>query len=148
MIDIEKEVRQALTEVGRIIIRKLKDQAPVDTGVLKGSMSFKVFGSGNNMGLSFFYRSYGVYVDLGTYGNAATEIFGISPFEMPPFNARPGRGGYGIRPRYWTSLSDPATQDIIVQTLIEKFDESVTERVFDSFGGLRTSTKTKTQPTT
>ena len=129
MIDIEKEVRQALTEVGRIIIRKLKDQAPVDTGVLKGSMSFKVFGSGNNMGLSFFYRSYGVYVDLGTYGNADTSSFGISPFEMP---------------RYLTSLSDPQVQDEILNTITEKFETAVGERVFDSLGGLRTSTRTKT----
>jgi hypothetical protein len=143
MINIEDEVRQALTDVGNEIIKIWKRQVPVDTGKLKSSLQFRVFGRGNNMGLSFFYRTYGIYVDLGTYGNADRTRFGISPFEYPPFNARPGRGGFGIRPRYWTSLSDPATQEIIVQTLIEKFDESVTERVFDSFGGLRTSTRTR-----
>lgn len=144
MIDIEKEVREALTEVGRTIIRKLKDQAPVDTGALKGSMAFKVAGSGNSIGLSFFYRRYGIYVDLGTYGNADRSSFGLSPFQMPAFNANPGRGGYGIRPRYWTSLSDPAFQDELLDSLIEKFETAVGNRVFDSLEVLRTSTKTKT----
>jgi hypothetical protein len=145
MRNIEDEVKDALRQVGNEILAKWRTQVPVDTGKLKRSLQFRVIG-GASLALSFYYTFYGVYVDLGTYGNADDQSFGISPFRMPAYNARPGRGGFGIRPRYWTSLSDPEFQDQILNTITENFETAVGERVFDSLDALRTSTKTKSTP--
>ena len=42
---------------------------------------------------------------------------GVSPYDLPPYNASPGRGGFGIRPRYWTSLSSSRGE---LESLMEK----------------------------
>lgn len=101
MIDFTDEFAQILRGIADNIIAIYKRQAPVKTGALRDSIRAQV----SEKGISIIYRQYGVYTDYGTYDN---RVYGAeqppSPFEMPSWNPAPGRGGKGIRPRYWTSL--------------------------------------------
>lgn len=107
---IEQQVKEVLEKVGLEILNIWKAQAPRDTGALRNSIRYKVVKKGGALALSFYYVKYGVYVDLGTYSNKDESAYGVSAFALPAWNPRPGRGGYGIRPRYWTSLRADRTE--------------------------------------
>jgi hypothetical protein len=129
--DISDGVYKALDALGVEIVNILKAQAPQKTGALRNSIRHKVVTKNNEWALSFYYLRYGVFVDLGTYDNADTAAFGVSAFDMPTWNPNPGKGGFGIRPRYWSSLSESASElqgylaDKISQIYSEGFDRLV-----------------------
>ena len=107
---IEEGIVRVLNEVGEKIVSILKSQAPKKTGALRDSIVHKVSKQGNDFILDFGYLQYGIFVSLGTYGNADKSAYGMSVYDLPKWNPRPGKGGYGIRPRYWTSLSENANE--------------------------------------
>jgi hypothetical protein len=107
---IEAEIRGVLEKVGTEILNIYKAQAPKDTGALRNSIRYKIVKKGGSLALSFYYLKYGVFVDLGTYANADQSAYGVSSFSLPAWNRNPGRGGFGIRPRYWTSLRADASE--------------------------------------
>jgi hypothetical protein len=107
---LNEGVKQALEDLGTEILNIYKAQAPRRTGALANSIRFRVVVKGGEYSLSFYYLYYGVYVDLGTYSNADQTAYGLSAYDMPAWNINPGRGGKGIRPRYWTSLSQDANE--------------------------------------
>ena len=140
--DISDGVYEALDALGIEIVNILKAQAPKKTGALRNSIRHRVVTKNNEWALSFYYLSYGVYVDLGTYDNADTAAFGISAFDMPRWNPTPGKGGFGIRPRYWSSLSEDANE--LQQYLADKI-AGIYEQ---GFSRLVESVQTRTQRNT
>jgi hypothetical protein len=140
--DISRGVYDALDALGTEIVNILKAQAPEKTGALRNSIRHRVVTKSNEWALSFYYLKYGVYVDLGTYDNADTSAFGISAFDMPRWNPTPGKGGFGIRPRYWTSLSEDASE--LQQYLADKISAIYEE----GFSRLVDSVQTRTQRNT
>ena len=140
--NISQGVYDALDAMGIEIVNILKAQAPRATGKLQNSIRYRVVTKNNEWALSFYYIYYGVYVDLGTYDNADTASYGISAFDLPQWNPNPGRGGFGIRPRYWSSLSQDATE---LQEFLAKKIEGLYEEGFDS---LVESIQTRTQRNT
>ena len=140
--DISNGVYEALDALGIEIVNILKAQAPEKTGALRNSIRHRVVTKKGEWALSFYYLKYGVYVDLGTYDNADTSAFGISAFDMPPWNPTPGKGGFGIRPRYWTSLSEDANE--LQQYLADKI-AGIYEQ---GFSRLVESVQTRTQRNT
>jgi 8-oxo-dGTP pyrophosphatase MutT (NUDIX family) len=128
---IDLMIREALEELGTEILNIYKAQAPRRTGKLQNSIRYKVVRKSGELSLSFYYIYYGVYVDLGTFDNADTASFGISPFEMPRWNSAPPRSiRKGIVPRYWTSLSADADE------LVEWFNGRLETALEDGFGSL------------
>jgi len=61
---------------------------------------------------------------------------------MPPWNARPGRGGKGIRPRYWTSLSEDAQE--LQDWLEKKVQDLVGTTLDDVLNGFTTRSQRNT----
>ena len=135
-------MKLVLEDLGVEIINIYKAQAPRATGKLQNSIRSKVVVKNGQYSLSFYYIYYGVYVDLGTYSNADTASYGLSPWEMPPWNARPGRGGKGIRPRYWTSLSEDAQE--LQDWLEKKVQDLVGTTLDDVLNGFTTRSQRNT----
>jgi hypothetical protein len=140
--DISDGVYKALDALGVEIVNILKAQAPQKTGALRNSIRHKVVTKNNEWALSFYYLRYGVFVDLGTYENADTAAFGVSAFDMPTWNPNPGKGGFGIRPRYWSSLSESASE--LQGYLAQKIEQIYSE----GFDRLVESVQTRTQRNT
>jgi hypothetical protein len=140
--EISRGVYAALDALGIEIVNILQAQAPVKTGALRNSIRHKVVTKSNEWALSFYYLKYGVYVDLGTYDNADTAAFGISAFDMPRWNPTPGKGGFGIRPRYWSSLSEDANE------LQEYLAKKISDIYEQGFSRLVESVQTRTQRNT
>ena len=140
--NISQGVYDALDAMGIEILNILNAQAPRKTGKLQNSIRYRVVTKSNEWALSFYYIYYGVYVDLGTYDNANTAAYGISAFDLPQWNPNPGRGGFGIKPRYWSSLSQDATE---LQEFLAKKIEGLYEEGFDE---LIESIQTRTQRNT
>ena len=140
--DISDGVYEALDALGVEIVNILKAQAPEKTGALRNSIRHKVVTKNNEWALSFYYLRYGVFVDLGTYENADTAAFGVSAFDMPTWNPNPGKGGFGIRPRYWSSLSESASE--LQGYLAQKIEQIYSE----GFDRLVESVQTRTQRNT
>jgi hypothetical protein len=129
--NISRGIYDALDAMGVEIVNILKAQAPRDTGKLQGSIRHRVVVKGGEWALSFYYIYYGVYVDLGTYDNADTASYGLSAFDLPQWNPNPGRGGFGIRPRYWSSLSEDAVelQEFLAKKVEGIYEEGLTRLV-------------------
>ena len=140
--DISYGVYKAMDALGVEIVNILKAQAPQKTGALRNSIRHKVVTKNNEWALSFYYLRYGVFVDLGTYENADTAAFGVSAFDMPTWNPNPGKGGFGIRPRYWSSLSESASE--LQGYLAQKIEQIYSE----GFDRLVESVQTRTQRNT
>jgi hypothetical protein len=140
--EISDGVYKALDDLGLEIVNILKAQAPRDTGKLQNSIRHRVVMKSNEWALSFYYVQYGVYVDLGTYDNADQASYGISAFDLPDWNPNPGKGGYGIRPRYWSSLRSDREE------LLGYLAEKISGIYDDGFQSLVDSIQTRTQRNT
>lgn len=140
--EISDGVYKALDDLGLEIVNILKAQAPRDTGKLQNSIRHRVVIKDNEWALSFYYVQYGIYVDLGTYDNADDSAYGVSAFDLPTWNPNPGKGGYGIRPRYWSSLS--SDREELLGFLAEKISGIYDE----GFQSLVDSVQTRTQRNT
>lgn len=139
---LDEGMKLVLEDLGVEIINIYKAQAPKATGKLANSIRYKVVVKNGQYSLSFYYLYYGVYVDLGTYSNADASSYGISPYDMPPWNARPGKGGKGIRPRYWTSLSEDAQE--LQDWLEKKVQDLVNTTLEEIINGFTTRTQRNT----
>jgi len=128
---IDLEVTAALNAMGLEILNIWQAQVPVKTGKLKNSIQYRVVRKRGELSLSFYYSQYGVFIDLGTYQNADTGSYGVSAFDLPAWNARPAKGGKGIAPRYWTSLSSDKEelQEYLTQKLETILEASVEELI-------------------
>jgi hypothetical protein len=133
-----RQVTKALESLGQEILNIMKAQAPVKTGKLKRSIRYKVVTKNGNPALSFYYIYYGVYVDLGTYSNADKASYGMSQFIMPKWNPKPGHTGKGIMPRYWTSLSNDATE--LIEYFASKLQKTVGADIVELLTGVTTKT--------
>jgi hypothetical protein len=103
--NFNNEIYGVLERLGQRILAIYRAQAPRDTGALTSSIKYRINETANGYSLGFYYLKYGVYVNLGTYDNKDTSAYGLSDFDLPPYNARPKKGvTKGIAPRYWTSL--------------------------------------------
>jgi hypothetical protein len=140
--EISDGVYKALDDLGLEITNILKAQAPRKTGKLQNSIRHRVVIKDNEWALSFYYVQYGVYVDLGTYDNADDSAYGVSAFDLPNWNPKPGKGGYGIRPRYWSSLSSDREE------LLGFLSEKIAGVYDQGFQSLVDSVQTRTQRNT
>lgn len=137
--DIDDEIVAVMNQLGDTIMAIMKAQVPRKSGRLHNSIRYKIIKNNGEYQLSFYYLYYGVYVDLGTYDNANVFAYGLPATQLPAWNPNPGKGGKGIRPRYWTSLSQDANE--ISEWLTIKLGEVLEDGITGLF---RTSTQTKT----
>ncbi len=105
------EVKKIYEMVGRIMENEIRNQAP-SSRIASGTTVVTEF---TEDGVAYYTViadkvKYGVYLDKGT-GQYYTA-------EEGPFNPNPGKGQDGIRPRFWTSLSDTFMERI--NTMIEE----------------------------
>jgi hypothetical protein len=139
---IDQGIFKILTDLGNTIVTIWRAQAPSRTDKLRESIGFQIVGAQGEYTLTFHYLYYGVYVDVGTLKNADKSAWGMTPFELPPWNAQPAKRLGGIVPRYWTSLSDKTDEllgrlDEDMRELFDKsFDEFATE-INDKINRLR-----------
>ena len=126
---LDRGIIQILTDLGNTIVSIWRRQAPSRTDRLRESIGFQIMGADGVYTLTFHYLYYGVYVDLGTLKNADKSAWGMTPFELPPWNAQPAKRFGGIVPRYWTSLSERADEllDGLNEQMTELFDKSFDE---------------------
>jgi hypothetical protein len=98
------QIARALDQVGKEVVAIYKSRVPVKTGALRRSITHSISVSGDSVTLSFGYLEYGKFINLGTGQYRDSNRYGV--YSMPAWNATPGKGRFGIKPRYWTSLSD------------------------------------------
>lgn len=110
---IEQDVLASLKRVANIILNRLKQQAPVDTGKLRRSITYSITKDIGGYRLYFGYIYYGMFVDLGV--NGTKKGYG-SPFSFK-------KRKYGIPPQRWTSLDN--VDEEIEQIIEEAFGKSM-----------------------
>ena len=121
-ISISNEIRSLMDEVGRNVLNIWRRQAPDDTGALRNSLTYRIVQTTSDISVVFGYLEYGMFVNIGTGQYADHSSYGLFPFELPSWQPNPGKGRYGIKPRYWMSVSSNRTYfeeelSIIVETV-------------------------------
>ena len=118
---------KVLAKVARIIQTRIERQVPVRSGRLRDSISVKVVDNAIQIG----YEKYGVYTNYGTgryykggYGDA------LDPGKYKSY--RKGKGG--IRPQYWSSMSDADYEKItaMIELETDKQIQRALDEVFNS----------------
>lgn len=102
----DPEITKALDQMATLVQRTLKSQSPFKTGRLRDSI--QVVGKetpNGNLVLNSSYEKYGTYLDWGT------GRYNKFP-NRGNYNPRPGKGTGGIKPRFWTTLSDSVKERI------------------------------------
>jgi hypothetical protein len=120
------EVKQAYEMAARIMENEYRAQAP-SKKIANGTTVIPVF-NGDEVDFLVDLDSqvrYGIYLDMGT-GKYRTDVEG-------KYNANPGKGTKGIRPRFWISLSDAAQVriDMIIEEALDKQIEEELNKQFD-----------------
>lgn len=111
------EVQKIYENAARSIENELRNQAP--SSRIAGGTTVVVVYEGDNVEFKTVLAEdveYGWYLDKGTGKEA-------SKGEPGNWNPNPGRGDDGIKPRFWTSLSD---------TFVERIDMMVEEALIDA----------------
>jgi hypothetical protein len=108
---MELTLRPILATIGKLMQTQLRRQAPVDTGLLQKSVTVKAVETKDGIQMVTGYLTYGIFTDSGTKRY-------YKPNPKAPWNARPGKGKDGIKPRYWTNLDKATT--IRISQMIEK----------------------------
>lgn len=98
------DTNKLISTVCKLIRLNLIAQVPVVSGKLKSSI--KVSGRVTPSGITFSstYLGYGVFLDTGT-GPYATK-------KREAWNKKPGKGKGGIKPRFWTTLTETTRKSI------------------------------------
>jgi len=102
----ELNLTKSANLAARVYKTRLRYQAPVRTGELKRSIEVVPEFTSNGVRFIETYAQYGIYTNSGT-GRY------YKPNKTAKWNPRPGRGRGGIKPRYWTNISDRITLDRI-----------------------------------
>lgn len=113
---------KAANMAARVYKMRLRYQAPVRTGELRKSVEVVPEITSNSVIFVDTFLQYGVYTDSGT-GRY------YKPNKQARWNPRPGRGRGGIKPRYWTNISDRITMDRIKRI----FADEVKKQIIISF---------------
>jgi hypothetical protein len=106
----ELNIARSAGLAARVYQTRLRLQAPVKTGALKRSVEVVPLMTGDGFVLKETFLQYGIYTDSGT-GRY------YKPNKKAKWNPRPGRGRGGIKPRYWTNISDQFTLRRITEIL-------------------------------
>ena len=104
----ELTLKPVLNVIGKIIQDQLRRQAPVAEikgGALRSSVAVRVVETPDGIEVIQGFLLYGRFLDSGT-GRYR------KPNPRAPFNAKPGKGKGGIKPRYWTNLGKATTAKI------------------------------------
>ena len=117
------DINKLITQVCKLIRLNLREQVPVVSGKLRSSI--KVSGKETAAGITFSstYLMYGIYLDKGT-GPYATKKRG-------DWDPKPGKGKGGIKPRFWTTLTESTRKSIrqIAVDAIKKWSkETITKK--------------------
>lgn len=96
----DPELRRVGALAARLVENQLRNQAPVKTGKLRSSVAVVPKYFGERVRLDLIFLQYGRFQDLGT------GQYRVPPARRRKWNPNPGRGKGGIKPRFWTTLSD------------------------------------------
>jgi len=102
-------VLKAFQQAARIYEARLRFQSPV-SGKLKSSIRVTVVETSDSYQMVSNFESYGVFTDSGT------KTY-FDPSDTKPWVKNPGRGRGGIKPRYWTNVSDATTKSRITKII-------------------------------
>lgn len=91
-------LKKILAPITKLVQAELKAQVPVDTGQLRKSIKVQAVEDANGFSIRSGYLTYGIFVDSGTKRY-------YKPNPKARWNPKPGKGKGGIKPRYWTNLS-------------------------------------------
>jgi hypothetical protein len=127
MAEVVFDYSKVLAKVARIIQTRIERQAPVRSGKLRDSISVRVVDNAIQIG----YEKYGVYTNYGTgryykggYGEA------LDPGKYKSYR----KGKKGIRPQYWTSMSDADYEKVtaLIELETDKQIQKALDEVFNS----------------
>ena len=105
-MSLDTDIQKNLREYAKRMQSLLKEQAPVRTGDLQRSIQVTVEKTQKGFAITRSFLFYGVFTNLGT-GDYYTIKYGTrqaNPFFLPSWDPNPGKGSYGIKPRYWESV--------------------------------------------
>jgi hypothetical protein len=97
---IPAQLRAPLTRAASLITENIKDQTPVKSGRLKGSIKTKIVETSDGYRFELVskpYIQYGIFVDKGSGPYRTTK--------RGKWKARPGKGKGGIIPRFFTTVN-------------------------------------------
>jgi hypothetical protein len=115
---IPAELRAPLTRAASLITTNIKDQTPVDTGKLKGSIKTQIVETPDGYSfrlVSKEYVKYGRFVDRGTGPYRTTK--------RGKWNQRPAKGKGGIIPRFFTTVNSSTIRRVkkILSDAMDKY---------------------------
>ena len=126
----------------------LQDQAPVDTGTLRRSVSVRYDKNGIwiNPGMIDSPTKYGIFLHTGTNEERASGAGDwnektYANLSDRAWNPRPGTGHGGIKPRYWMNFSD-TVYDMITDEIAQVFAEAETELMQEQMDEILSNMKT------
>jgi hypothetical protein len=119
-------LKPILSTVSRIVQAELRRQVPVGkTGNLKKSITVQAVETSDGLELREGFLTYGRFLDDGTKRYH-------KPNPKAKWNPRPGKGKGGIKPRYWTHLSNETTlriSKIITQEMSKQIKKELKRKI-------------------
>lgn len=116
---IPAQLRAPLTRAASLITQNIKDQTPVKTGKLKGSIKTQIVETADGYSFRLVskpYTKYGRFVDRGTGPYRTTR--------RGKWNQKPAKGKGGIIPRFFTTVNS-ATIRRVKKILSDAMDKYV-----------------------
>lgn len=116
------DIMKSAIKAARVYQTRLRLQAPVRTGKLKKSIEVVPQLTSDGIRFRETFEQYGIFTDSGT-GRY------YKPNKNARWNPRPGKGRGGIKPRYWTNISDRITRDRIKQIFRDDLAKQIKEQL-------------------
>jgi len=116
---IPAELRAPLSRAASLITTNIKEQTPVKTGKLKGSIKTQIVETADGYSFRLVsgpYTKYGRFVDRGTGPYRTTR--------RGKYNQKPAKGKGGIIPRFFTTVNS-ATIRRVKKILSDAMDKYV-----------------------